>query len=362
MRNPVTLAQVARKAGVAISTASMVLNDRPNTRISAATQQRVRHAARELGYRPRSARTRPRLHLVVGGVSAHPEPFENLAVVAAMQAEAARANATVQVVIVGQTAAAQREALEALVEGRCDGLLVATRLEPEGLDWLLSRRVPVVLVGAAMADPRCTSVHSDNYQGSGLLMDHLLRLGHRRIAFCGSCRDMTYEQQRYQCYVARCLEIGVVPAPHWVYWERESQHSLEEWVARLAPRRREPECTAIFADQVQLGERVWHALRRQGYRVPEEMSLVVFEEMRLGTPEAHPFTRVRCAPEAIARLAVIRLLLEIATPDLPRVRMVLPTDFAQGTTAAPPPDSAVATEGDGDRPPLGGARIRAGTR
>lgn len=335
-----TLKAVARRAGVSLATASLVLNERAGARIAAATRRRVWQAAREVNYRVRQPKRALRLNFLLSALTRETNPFAQLPAFAAAQAEAERQTAQLQVVFAGRALEEQLASLERLAEGGVDGLLLATKLAPEAMARLWELRIPAVRVGSGQSDPHLTSVHSDNYEGMTLLMEHLAGLGHRHIAFCGGNPDLYYEDQRYSVYLSALMRAGEPPHPEWTYWEDRDALGLEAWVTRwFTPRPvgtgRIPFPTAVVADKQEIGRKVLAQLRRLGCRLPEDLSLVVFDDPCHVDPDCPPLTCIRRPVEAIARLAVSRLLEELQKPDLTRVRIILPVEFVVRPSSGP---------------------------
>lgn len=329
-----TLKEIASRAGVSISTASLVLSVRPGVRVAAETRRRVWQIARELHYRAK----RPlQLRFLAGERSARPNVYERLAVVAAAQEQAERRGALLPVTYAGWTVEEQVRCIESLADGGVDGLLAATNFHPETVDRLLALRIPAVMVGATLADTRLSCVQADNQRGMVLLMEHLLSLGHRRIAFCGGGPDRFYEDHRHQVYLALLARAGALPPPRWTLWCDLDARGLEGWLQEL--RRLPPgdRPTALVADKAHVGRPLLAHLGRLGWTFPEEVSVVIFDDPCADDPEFPPVTCVRRPVEEIARLAVARLLEEIAEPGLPQVHTVLPVELIVRRSCGPPP-------------------------
>jgi LacI family transcriptional regulator len=337
MSQPSTLKQVARRAGVSLSTASLVLNDRPGTRIAADTRRRVRQAARDLNYTTRRLYSQLALHFLAGGPRHRASPYEQLPAFAAAQGEAAQHGVNLQVAFSGKSPADQIACIDRLAGAGAHGVLVATKLAPEAVSRLVEQRIPAVLIGSGRPDPRLSCVHSDNHQGATLLMEHLHALGHRRIAFCGGRPEITYEDHRYVAYQALSLRADFIPPPGWTLWTDEGEQSADAWVDRLLSLPAGDRPTAILGGKLWAGQAAFAALQRRGCRVPDDVSLVVYDDPREEDPDFPPLTCVRRPVEAIWRLAVDRLLEELHKPNLPRVRLVLPVELVVRASSGPPP-------------------------
>ncbi len=182
----VTIRDVARVAGVSAGTVSNVLN-RPSY-VNAATRQRVRDAMVALDFHPtRSARQfRPGRERTLGLVMADMgNPFF-VDVALAADAEARRLGVGVVIVTNGEDVLRERQNLDLLVQQRVHGIIISPVEESSpGLERLVRAGIPLVYVDRISGDQPCCWVTTDNRAGGRLAAEHLLGLGHRRLAFVG---------------------------------------------------------------------------------------------------------------------------------------------------------------------------------
>ena len=208
------LVDVAERAGVSTATASLVLRGRPGP--SEATGDAVRAAAADLGYRPdrtASLLARHRSHLL-GVLLDVTSPF-HAELVRALDDEAGRAGARPRA---GDDDAAPRraQAVETLLDFRCEALvLLGPQMSAAGLD-ALAASVPVVVVGRAGTARLVVGVLAADDQGLELAVDHLVALGHQRIAFVDGPRGSIARARRpgYRAAMARHglgARVDVVP-------------------------------------------------------------------------------------------------------------------------------------------------------
>ncbi|MDA8372224.1 MAG: LacI family DNA-binding transcriptional regulator [Nocardiopsaceae bacterium] len=280
-RSPV-MADVARLAGVSHQTVSRVLNGHPNVRTE--TQARVQAAIEELGYRRNSSARAlvTRRTGVIGVVSfdtTHYGPAQTLAGIG----RAARASGYFLSVVTLQTVTrkAVREAMDYLAQQSVEGYIVIApkRAVVEGLaDQSVDR--PIVAVEGGEA-PDLPMVCVDQVGGAYLATRHLLDLGHRTVHHIAGPRDWLEAEGRVEGWRQALADAGApVPEPLCGDWKPRSGYDLG---GRLA---RDPDVTAIFVANDQMALGTLRSLGESGVRVPEDVSVVGFDDI----PEAEFFT------------------------------------------------------------------------
>jgi LacI family transcriptional regulator len=278
----VTIADVAARAGVGIATVSRVLNDSP--KVTEQTRLRVMEAIDALEFRPSSSaralsRGRSQTFGVIVPFFTHASAVERLrGVVAALE------GSRHDLVLFNVELPAHRDEHFASLTGRdrADGLLVMTLPPtPEDLGRLTAAGVPVVLV-----DTRGVGVPmvvTDDVEGGRIATRHLVELGHRRIAFIGDDREQgfgfTSSPQREVGYEQVLAEAGIAYDPDLVrhgYHERDvAQRLVGELLAVADPP------TAVFASSDVQATGAIAAARAHGLRVPEDLSVVGFDDIEL---------------------------------------------------------------------------------
>jgi DNA-binding LacI/PurR family transcriptional regulator len=331
-----TNADVAKHAGVGLGTVSRVLNGSHQVRDE--TRQRVLSAISELEYRPNPlARglSLGRSHSlgVVVPFFTHPSAVERLrGVVAALE------GSRYDLVLFNVSSPDHRdEHLASLTRrDRADGLLVMTLPPPlPELERLMRARVPVVLVDAR--GPGVPVVVTDDRAGGRMATQHLVDLGHERIAFIGDEEGnpfgFTAGAQRERGYEAVLAEAGIDRRPELV---RHGQHDRDEAQALAADLLAEPEGpTAIFASSDVLARGVLAAAAAAGRRVPEDLSVIGFDDIELSAYIG--LTTVR-QPLFDSGYLGARLLLDALDGDDPPAadEHELPLEIVErATTAAP---------------------------
>ncbi len=325
----ITSVDVARHAGVSQSTVSLVLSGKAPGRVSAATADAVRVAARELGYRPNAAAralrsgTASAVGLVVADVT---QPFFGPTLRGAQRA-AFQAGHVVVLIDDNYGAAWGDSSVELLREGSVDGFLFFAADPPPSL-----RRPgapPIVLVESER--PRLPSVRLDVEAGLDLLFDHLVELGHRRIGYVRSAIEGQTFQRRHGRWAARLQGIGEDPADQVVassIFDAEAAiaagHQVLDQLDRL---------TAVVCDDDFLASGVLAAAAERGVRIPEQLSVCGFDDVSLSRLVTPPLTTIRLDAEDLGAAAFELLLARLQGRRAPN--RVLPCELRVRGSSGP---------------------------
>jgi LacI family transcriptional regulator len=331
-----TSADVASRAGVSRTTVSLVLNDRTDS-IPETTRRRVIEAARELGYHPdHSARG------LAGGRS------QTLALVLRQTPEQVAGDALLAETLRGLATAARSAGFRVLVEplspgdatygelvrsGRADGAVVSGPLfdDPELAD-LVAEGFPIVIQGH-VPGASAPSVDVDNVASARMAVDHLLELGHRRVA-CITNAALTYTAaaDRLAGYREALAMAGLAAAPELLEagaFDAESGHRAMTTILN----RGRPDAVFVASDVVALG--AIGALREAGLRVPDDVSVVGFDDVPLAGYFDPPLTSIRVPAHDLGLAAGHALLDRIAGREVPD-RTLLPTELiVRASTGVP---------------------------
>ncbi|GAA4116263.1 LacI family DNA-binding transcriptional regulator [Nocardioides fonticola] len=327
----VTLADVAARAGVSISAVSKVLSGDPSLRVTEPTRERIKAAARELNYRPnfagralKSARTQV-LGIVVPDLT-------NALFTDLMDGVEDAAREAGYVVLLGRSDDPRPDAevyQRLLGEGRVDGLIVQVvdGVAPDGLGALLENNPPVVLINS-VAPGQVGSVLLDDVAGARVATEHLLDLGHRRLALVNGLPTSLTAERRRQGFREALADAGVprrgLLETRLGYRPENGRAALEEILA--APRRP----TGVVVANVNAAIGLLAAAREHGVRVPEDLSVVTVHDSWTAENTWPPLTAVSMRFYAMGRAAVDTL---VARLDSGTVRDVVITD--------PPPQLTV---------------------
>lgn len=307
----VTLREVASRAGVSVSTASRVLDERlPPSR--SASAERVRAAAAELGYhRDLSASALRRGGTGTIGVLVPRLSDTVMALMfEALYAEAARSNRFALVSVSGDDPQEELRGAEQLLARRVDGLVLASsRLEDELPRALRERSTPHVLV--LRSDGVSPSAVCDDELGGYLATRHLLDLGHRRIGVLPGPQFASTARGRLAGYRRAMAEAGLAVPEAWVRPGGFEYGAGEAGGRELLEA--DPGLTAVFAANDALALGVMSAARALGRPVPDGLSVVGYNDTVMATAVPVPLTSVRVPFGEVATQA-LRLLDSGAEP------------------------------------------------
>jgi DNA-binding LacI/PurR family transcriptional regulator len=303
---------VARRAGVSQATVSLVLSGKAPGRISDATAEAVRHAARELGYRPNAAARALKsgaaraVGLVVPDVT---NPVFGRVLRGAQRA-AWDAGHAVALVDTANDPAWRYTSVDALLALPVDGFVVFAEAPPPALTE--PGAPPTVMIeGTATGLPH---VRLDVEDGVDQALAHLDGLGHRRIGHLRSEIDQDTFRRRIRRYEAHLRDRGVDPADMAV---EPGGFSAREAIAAgraLLAQGRAP--TAVICDDDILAAGLVVAAREAGLRVPGDLSVVGFDDLDVATVSDPSLTTVRIDAEALgaAGFGLLRARLEGRSP------------------------------------------------
>jgi DNA-binding LacI/PurR family transcriptional regulator len=324
----VTQLDVARRAGVSRALVSIVM--RGVNGASAEATARVLAAAEELGYRPDArarslAGRRSRVIGVMFGVSVGTFHFDLLDGLYAAAEELG------QSLIVAPLTKLRDElkAADTLQDFRFDGLIM---LSPPTSRPLLAGKVPIVVVGWRVDDPSVDVVRASDEQGIGLAVDHLVGLGHRRIAHVDG-GDTAIAEARRAAYVASMTRHGLAG---YVRTFRGGQSQLEGLQAAREVLNSGDLPTALVAYNDDVAVAAIGLLRQQGVAVPGRVSVTGFDNGDAVAMSPVPLTTVAQRPDQLGRLAVERIIERVGHRRVVEREVVLPVELiVRSSTAAP---------------------------
>jgi LacI family transcriptional regulator len=228
--------------------------------------------------------------------------------------------------------------LHLMVDQRVDGLIIAAaELPAESHQWLADIPVPVVAVNAEAGDFAETSITSDNEGGARLAAEHLIELGHRRIAYLRGPLDIEAAQHRLDGFRAACDAAGLDPQETPVTLSQPSMRAGE--LAAMDVLARWPRTTAIatYSDQVAVG--ALRALRVAGMRVPQDVSVIGLDDILTAAWISPSLTTVAQQKHLMGRMAVQHIAQRLREPAAPRdvehVRLAMSLVVRESTGAAP---------------------------
>lgn len=334
MARSTTIAAIAKDAGVSVPTVSKVLNGRPD--VSPATRARVEEAIERHGYTRRRARSvvgPPLVDLVM-----HQLDFAwSVEVITGIEQVCAEAKVGVVLSELGGAHHPSQEWLDAVLARKpLAVILVQTGLDQSQRRQLAARSIPAVVVDTAGELPTdMPTVGSANWNGGLAATRHLLGLGHRRVGMITGRPDVLCSRARVDGYGSAHDEAGIPVDPALV---RNGNFSVEAGYRNAGALLDLPDPpTAIFAGNDLQALGVLRATHERGLRVPEDLSVVGYDDLPLAAWLCPPLTTVRQPLQKMASTAA-RMVLDLANGTTPpNLRIDLATELVLRASTAPPP-------------------------
>lgn len=333
MTRPPTIRDVAARAGVSKSLVSLVINGSPLVRDD--KRAAVLAAVEELGFRP-SATARHLTTRRTGAVGVLVTDLRNPWLADTLDAVHARLHAAGATMLLGDArldAAADGRVLRTFVDLRLDGLVLVGSLEPTPAVLDAAQRLPAVVAGARDVDlPGVDVSVQDDDAGARLATGHLLDLGHRHLAHLAGASGavMRVREAGFTAAVSATGARGEVVRT--AMTEDAGYLAALDLLGRPAGARP----TAVFAaaDVAALG--VLRAAAQRGLRVPEDLSVVGFDDVPLARLPGTALTTVDASSAAVGTTAVDLLMERVGDPGRGRRVEVAPTSLVVRRTTAPP--------------------------
>lgn len=334
----VTIADIAAAAGVSVPTVSKVLNGRRG--VSAATRAQVEQLLAEHGYerRGRPGQSSGLIDFVISDLDTQ----WATALLRGAQAEAARLGEDLVVTTTHGKPVGTPDWVEHLAERGSDGVvLVVSELLDAGRQELERLRTPVVVVDPVRGGSGAVAtVAATDWAGGRDATDHLLALGHRRIGFVTGPLAQECHRDRLDGYRAALLRAGVTPDPALVREGDSLVRGGQRWGAELLGLPDRP--TAIISGSDEQAYGVYGAARGLGLRIPEDLSVVGFDDVELCQWVSPQLTTVRQPLADMAREAT-RMVIELARDGVrPASRIELATEVVVRQSTAAPAHAPVA--------------------
>jgi len=332
-RRRATLKDVALAAGVSQSTTSRALSGEGY--VAPAVRERVRAAADRLGYVPhamaRSLRQQTSRSIGVVVSDLRTTFYADLA--AGVAARARAQGYTMMLVDDQGSAEDELSAARAFVSTRSAGVIV-TPVSADVSSYLVAQSIPLVEVDRQFSPDSCDAVVIDNRRAARRVTEHLLALGHRRIALLIDETEWTTGADRSHGYLQALAAAGLPAEPQLLVPVSWDGGGAREAAVDLLAQRDRP--TAVFAANDVLAEGLWRAVNDLGLRVPDDVSLVSFDDARWMSMVHPGVTAVARDVVALGVAAVDRLLDRIARPEeAPQTVTLEAQILPRGSTAAP---------------------------
>lgn len=331
-----SLADVAAKASVSVGTVSHVLNGNPKARIAQATQERIRRAADELGYRPnRFARSLAGKHVRSIGLmipTLNNPFFISVAVVAQRRILDLGYEMVLDPIFAQEWAVIDHRRLG---YWPVDGILMWTfTSQPTNeIFGAQASRMPIVYLGL-MNDAYCSGVQVDFYTGMTRVLNHLIQRGRRNLAFVvpETVANKPSSDRRREAYFDAVKSLGgeIQILRYADDHEMANGRRIGLEVGALSARVR-PDALVCYNDNVAIG--VYHGLRAAGLSVPGDISLTGFDGIEEGQCLDNPLTTAMVPADLVCGAGIEMLIERIENPMLEQhTQIAIPTRLIVGAT------------------------------
>ncbi|GAA1353853.1 LacI family DNA-binding transcriptional regulator [Streptomyces beijiangensis] len=338
----VTITEIARAAGVSVPTVSRVVNGRSD--VAPGTRARVEDLLREHGYRRRPQTSGDRAALVDLVFNDLDSPWA-VEIIRGVEEVAHAAGMGTVVSAIHDRAGSARQWMKNLRARASDGVILVTSVLEPGLHEELHRLgVPLVVVDPAGSPTLdAPTIGATNWAGGMAATEHLLSLGHRRIGFIAGPPRLLCSRARLDGYRAALEGAGVAVDDALIvagdFYHASGFAGAEQLLDLAAPP------SALFASSDQMALGAIEALRRRGLRVPEDLSVVGFDDLPEVRWSAPPLTTVRQPLTEMGKVAARTVLRLARGEELDSPRVELATELVLRASTAPYPGRNPAASG-----------------
>lgn len=325
----VTIKDVARLANVAPSTVSRVIAN--SSRISEKTKEKVREAMDQLGYHPNfiarslASQTTQAIGLVMP--SSTDKVFQNPFFPTVLRgiSEAANDRQYALYMTTGKTEDDIYDGVVQMVQGgRVDGVvLLYSKVEDRILSYLQQRNFPFVVIGKPFKHvEEITHVDNDNFRATKEVTEYLINLGHEAIAFIGGDLNLVVTVERLLGYEKALRDAFISLVPEYIIHEEFLREGGQEAVRELMSLEKPPTALVVVDELMALG--VLNTLDEMGIKVPDDISIISFNNVMLSEMSRPPLTSVDIGIFDLGFEAAKSLIQKIENPKEPIKRIIIP--------------------------------------
>jgi len=331
----VTIVEVAKKGGVSLGTVSRVINN--DVHVAPKTRERVSKVMQEMGYvANRQAQSLRGIKTNVVGVLVPDLGTGYIGeIMHGIDAELALGQLDLMLFTTHRTASKEASYVANLGKGIVDGLLLVLPRNPaDYVESLTRRNFPFVLIDHQGTGQDCPAVGASNWQVAYNATEYLIKLGHTRIGFITGSMDLGAASDRLDGYEA-ALRIQHIPKdPRLIFKGEFFQPDGYAGASALMEIENPP--TAIFASNDVMAMGAMDAVRSRGLRVPEDVSILGFDDIPQAASVRPALTTVHQPLEKMGRVATQMLLDLLKNPEKEISRIELPTELiVRGSTSSP---------------------------
>ena len=335
MRNKkhITISDVAYQAGVSKQTVSRVINDRPD--VAPETRKQIKALIKAMGYEPDPiARSMKGSTHTFGCITPNLADFNFSAVVQAAQAEARKNGYFIL------TGSAQAEfdvppLLKEMLNRRVDGLLVINPRDDNRyrhLQPVIETGIPIVFIKNSPIDEPVFAVCLDDFNGGYLATQYLLSLGHKSIVIILGPENEECTKNRLAGYIKALDDAGIEADQRLIIQGDWSAGTGSSVITKFL--RYQVDFSAIFAQNDRMALGAMRALREAGLRIPQDVSVVGYDDLPLTSYFDPPLTTIHQPIESFGQIGVQLLLEAVNNPDTkPRTIRLDPSLIIRETCA-----------------------------
>jgi LacI family transcriptional regulator len=327
----VTIKDVAKKAGVAISTVSLVINQSP--KVAAETRRTVEAAIRELNYRPNlsAQQLAGKLKGNIGFILTEDhftrsEPFYTH-IFLGSEFEARNHNVYILLTTVKNVFQGKNDIPRFLLDRNVDGIILAGRVPYNLIDYIQNLKLPFVLVDFFPQDGIAQAVLIDNFEAVRQAVNFLIQHGRQKIAFIAGDIEHPSINARYEGYL-RSLSDNIIPfRPEIVLFNKPNTTFQYGYESTQELINREMEFDAIFAANDALALGCMRSLSENQIKIPDQVAVVGFDDVTAAADANPPLTTVQVQKEEMGILACKTLIEMIKTGKRSNTKILVPTTF-----------------------------------
>jgi LacI family transcriptional regulator len=335
----VTIVEVAEKAGVSLGTVSRVLNN--DVHVAPDTRERVSAVVREMGYvANRQARSLKGSRTNIIGMLVPDLGTGYIGeIMHGVDTELGLHQLDLMLFTTHRAAIKEASYVANMAQGMADGLLLVLPRNPaDFIGTLTERNFPFVLIDHQGTSSPCPAVGATNWQGAFNATEYLIKLGHTRIGFITGSMDLGAAVDRLEGYKSALKTHHITEDPKLIYHGTFFQPEGFAGASELLDLDEPP--TAIFASNDVMAMGAMDAVRNRGLRVPEDVSILGFDDIPQAEVVRPALTTVRQPLREMGGMAAQMLIEKLNDPEKEMARIELPTELIVRASTLPPKNKA----------------------
>jgi LacI family transcriptional regulator len=340
MATKVSIRDVAKAAGVSVTTVSHALSEAHSSRVNARTVEHIKTVAGDLGYAPNrmASGLRNQRSQILGLVSDEitTTPFAG-AMIQGAQDAASEHGYLLMVVNSGLDNELERQEIRALQQHQVDGIVYARMFNQQVSVPGELNAAPTVVLDATPDNPGLSSVVPDEFGAGESAAELLVTAGHRRIAMINNEDNIPAAHGRLEGFRTALARNGVQLPADFLVNAHPSTAGGREAALRLLSATELPTALFCFSDQMAMG--AYQAAGHLGLKVPADISIVGVDNLELIADGLWPGLSTMALPHyEMGRWAVLKLLDELENPGAPRAQEKIACPLVERASVAPPRD------------------------